>query len=306
MSDNNYYFKSEDLDKLLKKEIGRGTDGRVIRINNKTLIKLYHSAYEKIRRRLLIQREVDKIGTNPEEDIRIYEIGKTKLPKRDNPDYTKYYQKEDGDSFIRLSHKNGIEKAIAKQKEIKRTSLPAGKVYIDGVLSGCSLIPQRGVPIHYLGFILPTRIRSKILLDVLESVKELTDHFIYPKDLENSPFTSKETYKEKTVGHSHVLVNPITFETHIIDLDGKSTIYTNFKSTKYESKSYTSFKKLMDEFLFGRNLDEEELEYQEIESIYHNFDVPEEYIHKLINDTMNYEDLYSLLSYYAKERVRNK
>ena len=91
-------------------------------------------------------------------------------------------------------------------------------VYIDGKLAGCTLIPQKGIPIHKLIGILPFKEKVIILLDVLKSVKELTDHYIYPIDLDNSPYTSKARYDNKPVGHSHVLVTLVPLKTNIIDL----------------------------------------------------------------------------------------
>ena len=98
-------------------------------------------------------------------------------------------------------------------------------------------------------------------------IEELLKNNIYHIDLCNSPFIKNSTYNNKKrtynieSGHSHVLVNPITLSTHLIDLDGKSTVYTEKSSLSFTRKSLDSLANLITEFLFNiENVDEYELD----------------------------------------------
>ena len=175
--------------------------------------------------------------------------------------------------------------------------------YIDGKLSGCTLIPQNGIPIHKLKGLLPINIKALILKDVLISVKELTDNYIYPIDLDNSPYTTKAIYNKEMVGHSHVYVKLIPLKTAIIDLDGKSTVYTDFESDYHIQLTYSSFKRLMDEILFDIDYDLEYEDY-ELKNEYLNKGVPEYLIDNLVYGTPNYEDLFFLLESFIYQKAK--
>ena len=301
MLEKNYYLTKDEVIRLKKKkEIGRGTDGRVIKISNRDLIKLYHDAYERIMKE---KTSLAQPANKEEDDVKIYKIGSTKDYAPESSDNMRYYRAEEDGSITRLNHKEALERAIERREEIKRSKLPEGMVYIDGKLAGCTLIPQKGIPIHKLIGILPFKEKVIILLDVLKSVKELTDHYIYPIDLDNSPYTSKARYDDKPVGHSHVLVTLVPLKTNIIDLDGKSTIYTDFESKKFKDMTYQSFKRLMDEVLFEINHDNE-YEPFELESIYYEKNVPEEYISKLIYGVLDHNDILALLENLIHEKPR--
>lgn len=70
-----------------------------------------------------------------------------------------------------------------------------------------------------------------------------------------------------STGHSHVLVNPITTKTQLIDLEGKSTVYTEKKDIYFSKKSLDSLTILTLEFLLQIDYENykeypEEMEYE--------------------------------------------
>lgn len=281
-------LSKEELDALLNKEIGRGTDGRVIKYDKDRLIKLYHKYV-----RYFKNRE-EAVKENDDEDIKIYHKGDYKKGD-DSFDMFRFYVKEENGEFIRI--RNGvsaIKSAKERQLKVKNTRLPQNVVYIDGKFAGCTLLTIRGIQIHKL-IGLPFRLKKKIMKKVLVNIKELMDNYIYHLDLDNSPFT-KDNYfiddngKRELVGHSHVIINPVTLKPQLIDLDGKSTVYTDAYSKKLEHQSLASFNRLMIEFMLGIDLDdykdEEDLAY-----VLERIGVDIDYIDMLVSNSMTYEDL---------------
>ena len=107
--------------------------------------------------------------------------------------------------------------------------------------------------------------------EVLISVKELLDNYIYHVDLSNSPYSKKLFINNEGVtehlGHSHVLVNPFTLKPNIIDLDGKSTVYMEHYSSDYEELCMYNLSVLLIEFLLGLNTDDYDFEFNEFEKL---------------------------------------
>jgi hypothetical protein len=155
---------------------------------------------------------------------------------------------------------------------------------------------------------LPFALKRKIMKKVLYNVKELMDNYIYHIDLDNSPFTKNSCYtndegKTELVGHSHVIINPVTLKPQLIDLDGKSTVYTDSYSKKLEHQSLASFNRLMIEFMLGIDLDEYKDE-EDLSYILEKIGIDIEYIDMLVSNNMTYEDLNNFLdSTHGIERI---
>ena len=292
------YLTEEEALKLLKNEIGHGTDGRVLPYNKKELLKVYHEYLKKQK------QKNDQFS----DEVKIYHKKDLKFAK-ESKDAMYFYADEGNGNYIRLDKVEALTKAIARQPEIVLSKLPQRLLYIDGKVSGCTLSYQKGIPIHqFMGFPLP--FKKKVLLKTLEAVKELIDHNIYPIDLDNSPYSTKSIYVNEKgimekVGHSHVLVSLVPFEIHLIDLDGKSTIYTNFHSDKFAMDSYASFTRLMKEFLIHLDLDEE-LTEEELENYYQNLGISDETLYKLTTEQMNYQDLKEFIKNYSEHKRRTR
>ena len=290
------YFTKEEIEELLKKEVGHGTDGRVLPYTKKELLKLYHDSLK-----MMKENQSSLV-----DDIKIYDKNKINF-KRESDDQTSFYAKDDAE-YIRLHKVESLKKATSRQEGIVHSKLPQRLVYIDGHLAGCTLAFQKGIEIHKLTG-LPLVMKKKIMLKVLDATHELVENHIYPIDLDNSPFSSKAIYVNEQnvmekVGHSHVLVTLMPLEVHLIDLDGKSTIYTDFKNEQLEQDSYASFTRLMKEFLLNFNLDEMQA-YEDMNFAFKDYITDEAFLDKLIQDHLNYEELVQFISNYGTKKMSN-
>lgn len=283
--DGTVYLTQEEIDNLLKQELGHGTDGRVMRFDRNRMIKLYHKYINWFKGKYHLNEETD-------DDIKIYKMGDYKT-RSDIFDMFSFYVSEDNGEFIRI--RNGaaaVASARKRQMRVKNTRLPQDAVFIDGKFIGCTLTAIKGIQIHKL-IGLPFSLKKKIMKKVLYNVKELMDNYIYHIDLDNSPFTKDNYFKNEegkmeNVGHSHVLINPITLKPQIIDLDGKSTIYTDAPSKTLEDKSMISFNRLMLEFLLSIDLDEYKNE-EDLTYVLSQIGIDVEYIDLLASNSMNFE-----------------
>lgn len=291
-SEDNINLTKEEIDNLLKQELSHGTDGRVMRFDRKRMIKLYHKYVNWFKGQYHLNNQND-------DDVKLYSIGDYKK-KSDIFDMFTFYISEDNGEFIRIRNGSAaIASARERQQRVKNTRLPQNAVFIDGKFIGCILIAIKGIQIHKL-IGLPFSLKKKIMKKVLYNVKELMDNYIYHIDLDNSPYT-KDNYfvndegKIENVGHSHVLINPITLKPQLIDLDGKSTVYTDAYSKNLENQSMASFNRLMIEFLLGIDLDEYKNE-EDLTYILSQIGIDVEYIDLLATNSMNYEQAEDFLN----------
>lgn len=287
-------LSSKDFEKHLKKEVGHGTDGYIMHYRKDELIKIYY-------RKLF---DFLKNAKSMEQKIRVYQ--KSQFIPKYNESINHYTFINNEEMKIKLQSKDIIELIKEKQQNIKRTNLPQDNVYIDGIFVGFLLKEAKGIPIHYLTG-LPTKLKKLILMDVLNSIKELMDNGIYHIDLNNSPYSKTSVIVDKhnnileKAGHSHVLVNPISFKTSIIDLDGKSAIYTEKNSEKYERICLSGLTDLIIEFLFAIDLDEyndTDLEIEALSLAMEKANVAPVYIDKITEQTIEFEEIRQLVRTY--------
>lgn len=291
-NNSNINLSYEELNILLEKEIGHGTDGKVIKYDKNRLIKLYHKYIQ------YYKKNNHTLTDNDDKDLKIYCKGDYKK-NYDYFDMFRFYTKEENDEFIRICNgETAIESAKERQFNVKNTFLPKGSVYVDGKFAGCVLTPIKGIQIHKLNG-LPFNLKRKIMKKVLLNVKELISNCIYHIDLNNSPF-AKDNYfinnqgKRELVGHSHVIINPFTLNPQLIDLDGKSTIYTDSYSKKLEHKCLGSFNRLMMEFMIGIDLDDYKDE-EELSLVLEQIGINNKYIDILLNDLITYDEIYEFI-----------
>ncbi len=244
----------QEFEKL--RQIGFGTDGRVFNYKDGNVLKLY-------RENLLKIREVEKLM---EREDKKYNKSKIKFKVLNK---FQYYMIEDNDK-IRIKASEAINRIIERQKVIKRTNLPKGSVYYNDNFAGCFYQKIVGIPIHKLTG-LSFKCKYKLIESLLLDVEELLNNHIYHIDLGNSHL--HEIYytddNEKNIiinGHSHILINPFHKTTNIIDLDGKSTFYTESYDFKYEQMCLVSLCTLLIEFLFSIDTkeiqNEDEIEFE--------------------------------------------
>lgn len=242
----NLYLAKEDFGKL--KEVGHGTDGCVFKYKKNTLVKVYHKDLIKFDNYDEILTKKDKVYKGE------------KIPFKGSVANCNYYLNDDND-VIKIRTEDALKKAVEKQKDVSRTKLPKGAFYINNRFVGVVLDRINGVQIHKLS-IMPLKYKYQIIKSLLLDVDELLKNNVYHVDLSNSPYSTKCCTRDKDgnviaiKGHSHVLVNPLTKKTNIIDLDGKSTIYTEKYSEKFEKACIDNICTLLVEFLYNVDTDD--------------------------------------------------
>ena len=276
-----------------KYEIGHGTDGSVyyvpkklLKTNKEVLFKLYHN-------RTPIYNGHGEID---EDGVRIY--NKSTLQTIDYTEPISYFSDTEE---IRLRSKDAIYKAIERQKNVYLTDLPKCPIFVNGHFQGCELKKQYGKQIHYLTS-LSIKKKLKIWKAITIKVQELLENNIYPTELDNSPFT-KAVYKnefgeyEVRFGHSHILVTHSLIPS-LIDLDGKSTIYTEHFSDTYYTKVIRAYNTLLIEFLFtipleelGKEMDGENQLEMKLEEV----GVPHKYLEALSSLSLNLDNANDLM-----------
>jgi hypothetical protein len=278
-NNNILYLTSTELENM--KKIGSGTDGSVYLYNNDLLVKIYHKK----------QTYFTSRSSKNDDDIKIYDKSAKNFnnPYKDNLSYYSY-----NDEDIKLRPKEAIFKAIDRQKNIELTALPVGAVYLDGRFAGCLLKRQKGIQVHKL-MGLPLNTRKKIYLNILKENAELLKNNIYHCDLSNSPFVEKQVIlPDKSIltkGHSHVLVNPLTLKTNFIDLDGKSTVYTERENKKYTRQNAYELNILALEFLLKIDYEEYREDTTELYYELESSNISSAFKDKLVSHDMTMNDL---------------
>ena len=266
--DKKIFLTEEELNQLryYANEVGHGSDGRVFPYKKDYLIKLYRKA---LALNTLVQKK-NKSQENEDDDIKIYVMKKDRDPseKIENKsiyelsEHITYYRKDDDnpEHDTKLAPSEAITAAIRRQKNIKRTQLPLASVYYNHRFIGCVIKKLHGVSIHKLMW-LPMSAKIKIINSVIDDLDELMQNHVYHRDLSNSPFAGvgyinedgKYIYEN---GHSHVLVNPLSLKTNIIDLDGKSTIYTERDNNALKEQCIRELLVLLFEYVFAIKLND--------------------------------------------------
>lgn len=183
-----------------------------------------------------------RIGSGTEANV--YDAGKGILYKIYKPydellEELNYY---DGLNISSVYSDKHIKTAIERQQYVTKTDLPKAPIYSsDKKFIGCSLKKHTFCRPMQSITMLPIKKQAIILKRLLDAVKELCDNYIYPHDLCVKEIDGKP--------HSNVLVT-LNGLPKIIDLDGKSTIYTKDKSEQDEYLSYVTLTALINEILF--------------------------------------------------------
>ena len=262
------YLNNEDLNKY--KSIGKGTEAKVYKVNNEYLYKIYTIPLRANKNDVdNNDYQIDNDGVKVVTDIK-----KTSVK---NVDPYPYYI--DASGVKKVYSEKVIYDAMERQKNIKGTYLPQAPIYVDGKFKGCVLKNHN----HYINmhsmFLLPKKTKLQILSKLLVKVKELTDNNIYHCDLCN--------YKTDEYTHSNVLINPLTLNTEIIDVDGKSTVYSKTYNDILYNRTYLNFNLLTIKYLYDIDFSKE-LSNEDIDSL----------IEHLIDLThLDYKTVYDILDY---------
>lgn len=266
-------ISDEELEKLKSRRIGEGRDAVVYKGKKNLLYKIYKP-----------ESQLNDLSKNQFK-------AKTKIYDKNNRPFFKNYKTHnhyvDRDG-VRIYYGDAIKKIAERQKEIKLSNLPISPIYNNDKFIGCVIKKIYGFQLHYIWMFLSKKRKIKILKEILCKIKELTDSYIYPCDLDNSPLVGN---------HSNILIN-FSLKPQLIDLDGNSTIYRESYDEESLKLTYFSLNRLFMELLYGFIL-EDSLEYNDIENIKSlilKSGIDNETIDKMMEFSLNYEELDNLVN----------
>lgn len=258
------YLSEKEIEKLQRKKIGSGSEAHVYKASNEILYKIYHNDLS----RKITSGHFDEslIKKYPSDDSDVKVVGNLKDVRAGKhiDRFASYYDEEG----VKLYDKNAIIKAIQRQPNIEYTSLPKTPIYRleDYKLLGCALKYHKNhTDLHNLSF-LPRSTKIKIMKKILRNLQELLKENIYHIDLANKKVSSDS--------HSNILVS-FNLEPQIIDVDGRSAIYTENPSNELTEEAkkqletrnqnllattYASLSALILDFLYDEDIVNESLE----------------------------------------------
>lgn len=224
------YISNSELEKL--KKIGEGNDAIVYDAGKGILYKVYkeETMYNNINLSTKIYRKSDKNKKYIEKIL---------------------YLDKDG---VKIYYKDAFKRIIKRGQNIKLSKLPIGSLYIDGIFRGSVFKKINGFQLHKVFPMFSKKTKIRILREIIEEVKELTNNYIYPIDTNNSPHVDR---------HSNILIN-YKLKPELIDLDGNSTLYRETFDIECYYNTLTSLNKLFIELL-EENEVSEDMHYLDIE-----------------------------------------
>lgn len=270
-------IKATDLEKIKKHIIGYGTEANIYKMNNDYLYKIYTIPLKCGDQPVMASASQYRLADDNTKIIDDYNLLKGQFNSMNSYPYyiDRYGVKKIYDDSV-------IVEAMERQKNITKTSLPVCPLYISNKFRGCVLKYHKHYT--YISYIkiFPKRIQLKIMAELLNKIKELTDNNIYPIDLNNI---------------NNILINPLTLNTEIIDIDGKSTVYCETYNGNLYNIVYYCFNSLILNLVYDFNIEEysiEDLDYIIANLKKRHFD--DEYINLIIDGNLNtYEKSKSFL-----------
>lgn len=254
-------------------ELGRGTDGIVYTTgsyrNRNDLYKIYFHDSDTIKR-INNSELLDKNGVKI---IRDRQQLKNICNNHNDTRFKTNYIDNEG---VRINGIDAINMAIERQKYIQRTRLQKRPILVDDHFRGTVLhYHKRQMPLYILKSF-PRKIQIKVLKELLLAVWELLDNYVYHIDL---GFQSKNDLKK-----ANVLIScKPNLQPNIIDIDGKSAIYTEEYNEYYYYKSLGTYKNLMLQILFDIDIiDIEDIDFDYLKYCLHNKGIPDGYIDSLL------------------------
>ncbi len=279
----------EELDNIIKnnKKIGQGTEGTCFNHDGE-VYKIYHKTGEQLHA-IATEDKVDEDGT------KIYDKNKPKHYVREDNRIFKYTD-EDG---VKLGKPEALNRALAKGYKITKSRLPHKIILVDGKLKGCVYPYYKHTKSIYSAYRKPFKTRLLICQRLIEQVKELLDNNIYPIDL-CQKFGGRTIF-DKSV--ANVLLdwknNPI-----IIDLEGKSTLYTDSYNPLYASTTCYLLATLILEIMTREDIQEDFIDedFDLIHEYLNDIGLPDELIQKYIDNSLVLDDVYQMFDLIASKK----
>ena len=177
-----------------------------------------------------------------------------------------------------LAREEAILKAIELGDKVKQTYLPNNIIYENNKAIGCVYPYYRNTFGIYASSLLPLRLRLQICKEIISKVEELLDNNIYPLSLaqrsDEFPISKKE---------SNILLG-LDLKTHIVDLDGNSTLYSQDYSHKHTTLALASLSTLVLEILSKIKIYDENFSNMESIIDYKSNDCLKKYIDDMIEE----------------------
>ena len=269
---NDFYFDNLEAITNNFRRIGEGSDAIIYDSKNGFVFKLY---------------KFSKFDLQAE--TKIYAIGLTKAPDPLN-------QKQYSASVI--------NKAVARQANVALTRLPQGRIFILDPITkeyhfgGCVYEKYNFIYDIFNFCDLPkTFLNKRMMIPVLYKVKELCENYIYVQ----SDLYSK---KSSNTNHSNVKIN-WQLKPVLIDLDGKSALYTDERDIAAEFGSYYAYFELLLDVLFDIDTYENTFDNEGLAQQMVGCGISQEFIELLAYDDPYYELLLEFISY-TNQGFKNK
>ncbi len=255
----------EEIEKK-NKFVGSGMDGNLYRVGP-NVYKFYKD------NRNIIDADKESIFDNDGVNVTDFKALRNKAKNRDNRILN--YVDENG---VILAREDAILKAIELGDKVKKTYLPNHIIYENNKAVGCVYPYYKNTVGIYASAYLPMSQRLRICKELINKVDELLDNNIYPLSLaqrsENFPMSKKD---------SNILLG-LDGKTHIVDLDGNSTLYSETYSHKNTSLALASLSTLIIEILSKIKIyDENVYDYESVLD-YRTNEIVAKYIENMVEE----------------------
>ncbi len=267
------------------KQIGEGKEAKVYvdPNNSNNLLKLY-------KKKLAIYDPIDINEEIDDFDTKVFDKLVSIVKNYNDLNILPKYVDSEG---VKIYTKSAIKLAINRQELIKLTTLPRDVIYLNNRFVGCVIKRHKlSFQIHKIWNLLPKSAKINIMFKLKTIIDELVYNYIYPIDLNNKP-------TDKLYSHSNILVS-YNLTPHLIDLDGNSTLYYEYKNSMYEEMTYNSLARLFLELITDLEddytFDEEINEYNRINNSLSNNSLNNKLLNKIYSNNITSENLDEFLS----------
>lgn len=256
MADNVYFTKDELNDFIANhKKIGEGTEGICFKCGNE-IYKIHKKTIEPAQYRPIDNPVFDDSG------VRIYKRSDfVRIDSSKNPNKVINYKTKDGTV---IHNEQALQIAIERGNRIIKSKTPQRIIYVNGVVRGCVYPYYKHASSIYKAYLKTYKTRLKICKSLIDKVKELVDNNIYPVDL-----CQKMPSRLFDKNYANVLLS-FKNEPIIIDLDGRSTYYTEIPNSAYLTSTCWTLAYLVYEIITREDIQED---YKD-----ENYDMIREYL----------------------------
>lgn len=230
--------------------LGKGNEGRVFKYSNIETIKIYYGIFS---------------------------------------DYIFHSDRKPNDIELDASetYHNRILDLELRQNLIGRTSLPKGRVTLNGLTIGCILKyhdDHFSLVMHYFE---DDETVLKTFREVCKSVNELTTYCIYPTD----------------VHEQNILIEKKTNMPELIDVDGEYIHITDLPNQSDEDETYYKTMLLIINYIRLKKSNNPAMSDEEV---FESINISPEFIQLLLRFNPSYEEIMELIDYLSKDKILEK